>query len=194
MTICDFRIIYNEISRKTNTKKERMLNMRKRILSVVICLVIVFTTVVPAMAANNNYVDENAYYTRRASNLRAGPSTSSEILGVIPAGTLLDTYQRGDWLHVTDGTRSGYISKSLCVRAVSVAEVAATSGLNLRTSPNTSSSVKATLPYGTLLDCSIGTSGVEGWTYVEVISGSYVSYRGYVSTAYIRSARQGLHQ
>lgn len=185
---------YKKISRKTNTKKERMLNMRKRILSVVICLVIVFTTVVPAMAANNNYVDENAYYTRRASNLRAGPSTSSEILGVVPAGTLLDAYPEGDWLRASDGTRSGYISKSLCVWAVSVREVSATSGLNLRTSPSTSASVKATLPYGTLLDVSIGSSGVDGWAYVEVISGSFVSYRGYVSTAYIRLARQGLYQ
>ena len=62
-------------------------------------------------------------------------------------------------------------------RSVNVGTVTAKSGLNMRTSASTSSSVKVVIPYGSKVNIQSSSSG---WHYVEY-NGSY----GYVSAEYV---------
>lgn len=51
-------------------------------------------------------------YVKSTVNLRSGPDTSNEIVGKIPAGSLVDAANCGDWCEVTWQGKSGFAIKS----------------------------------------------------------------------------------
>lgn len=52
-----------------------------------------------------------SFTTTDALNIRAGATTSSQILGVLPAGSKVDGEIEGGWLKFTSGGKTAYVSK-----------------------------------------------------------------------------------
>jgi uncharacterized protein YraI len=112
-------------------------------------------------------------------NLRAGPSTSDDILDVMPAGTTVTVSggEQGGFLPVSVGGKSGwayalYLSasgKPLADPSASVLE-----DLNLRDGPSANDSILAVMPAGAKVTLtgngrngfvSVSYGGTDGWAY-----------------------------
>ncbi|MBD8079665.1 peptidoglycan DD-metalloendopeptidase family protein [Cellulosimicrobium arenosum] len=136
------------------------------------------------------------YYAQTRVNLRAGASTSTKVLTVVPkAGkvTAKPGASSGSWRKVTYGSRTGwmhaaYVSPRKPATTTTAAPAKRTlsyvtaTRLNMRAKPSTSSAVLTTLKKGKAVEHR-GTAS-KGWLKVKV--GSNI---GYVSTAYISSTK-----
>lgn len=122
--------------------------------------------------------------------LLSSNSTTSTTLTTIPAGARVALVS-GTWgptsttlVKVTYGNYTGYITASSLCPIGSCYKVNTSAGLNLRSGPGTSYSVKCGLSYGTYL---YKTSTSGSWYYVRVMSGTYTGMTGYVSSDYVTS-------
>lgn len=118
-------------------------------------------------------------------NLRTGPGTSYPVILVIPKGaTVTVTGYSGSWAQVNYGGRSGYAAASYLASPSSTTEVRyATANLNLRTGPGTGYAIILVIPKGASVSV---VSISSGWAKVN-----YSGRTGYVSTAYLSTARPG---
>lgn len=92
------------------------------------------------------------------------------------------TYGTTTWLKVQYGSYTGYIQANNICPSTNCFKVNTTDGLNLRSGPGTSYTVKCSLSYGTYL---YRVSSTNGWYYVYVLSGNYAGMYGYVSSSYV---------
>lgn len=131
------------------------------------------------------------YYTQSDVNLRSGPATSYSSLTVLPAATKA-TSKPGDasgtWTRVTADGRTGWVSRSYIGpswKVLASPVVNASSGLNVRTSANTSASVVTKKNQGASLYQLRAVK--DGWMYVAVASATG-SQTGYVDARYVGKA------
>ncbi|MCH5287715.1 MAG: SH3 domain-containing protein [Christensenellaceae bacterium] len=120
-------------------------------------------------------------------NLRQEPSTQAMILATIPRGESIVVTARGsEWSAVRFGSVSGYVmtqflyfpsddSQTVTSYAIVTTQ---SSALNMRSQPQTASSIVTTLPRGARVGVIEWRS--DGWARV-----SYESYIGYASAAYL---------
>ena len=109
-------------------------------------------------------------------------------LTTLSAGTRVH-YISGTWneegsgyLYVSYGSYTGYVNVSSLCQALYCYKVNTTSGLNLRSGPNTNSDVLHTLAYGTY----VYQKNIYGvWYEVLVMSGEYKGCEGYVHSGYL---------
>lgn len=138
-----------------------------------------------AIAQVNNYV-----------NVRALPSTESEVLGKLynkSAATVLETTEDG-WYRIESGNVEGYVKSEYVVvgdeelaRAVSTRyATVTTTTLFVRSEPTTESSVLTMLPEGD--DLVALDESVEGWVKVATVEGD-----GYVSADYVNMSTEYIH-
>lgn len=137
-------------------------------------------------------------------NVRSSPNTNSQVRGTLPKGTQAKIIQRqGSWYYIVMGRVEGWVEGSY----VKVLEgnpgnttseptpvtdaktaVVQVEGLNVRSSPNTNSQVRGTLPKGTQAKIIqqqgdwyyIVMGRVEGWvsgSYIKVLKGNPGSIR-----------------
>jgi uncharacterized protein YgiM (DUF1202 family) len=128
------------------------------------------------------------YVTSATLNLRSRPSTSSTVLTVLARGTAVT--HAASPSKVAVGGRTGYVSTAFlsttrppapAVQAPKVSYVAS-STLNLRSRPSTSSTVLTVLARGTAVTHAASPS--NGWVKVTVGGRT-----GYVSTAFLSTTR-----
>ena len=138
-----------------------------------------------AIAQVNNYV-----------NVRALPSTESEVLGKLydkSAATVLEATEDG-WYRIVSGNVEGYVKAEYVVvgdeelaRAVSTRyATVTTTTLFVRTEPTTEASVLTMLPEGD--DLVALDESVEGWVKVATVEGD-----GYVSADYVSMSTEYIH-
>ena len=126
-------------------------------------------------------------------NVRSSPSTNSKVQGTLPKGTQAKIIQsQGSWYYIVMGPVEGWVegsyikvldgspgnvaTKPTPVTEAKTAEIKI-EGLNVRSSPNTTSQIQGTLPKGTQAKIIqrqgdwyyIVMGRVEGW-----VSGSYI--------------------
>lgn len=120
--------------------------------------------------------------------LRAGPSTDSPVLDVIPGGTRLAVTgpaTAGNWYPVLYRGQSGYVLGEFLAfdeagaAAARRAVVMPSDGLNLRTAPSETAAVRAVLTAGTVVTV-LGQPTSDGWALVQVNELS-----GWVFAAYL---------
>lgn len=114
-------------------------------------------------------------------NLRAGTSTATSILGVVPQGgtvNLLGASVNG-WTKVSYAGKTGYISSPYLIASAAQQTTTTTYNVNLRAGASTGTSVLLVVPQNSTVNV-LGAS-VNGWTKV-----SYGSSTGYISSAYLR--------
>lgn len=126
-------------------------------------------------------------------NFRAGATTGSGILGVVPQGTtvnLLSASVNG-WTKVSWNGKTGYISTSYLTAAGAVASptpvadtvigtAKAIYAVNFRAGAGTHTSSLMVVPQGATVN--VLSASVNGWTKV-----SYAGKTGYISTPYLSS-------
>lgn len=138
-----------------------------------------------AIAQVNNYV-----------NVRALPSTESEVLGKLydkSAATVLETTEDG-WYRIVSGNVEGYVKAEYVVvgdeelaRAVSTRyATVTTTTLFVRMEPTTEARVLTMLPEGD--DLVALDESVEGWVKVATVEGD-----GYVSADYVSMSTEYIH-
>lgn len=138
-----------------------------------------------AIAQVNNYV-----------NVRALPSTESEVLGKLydkSAATVLETTEDG-WYRIVSGNVEGYVKAEYVVvgneelaRAVSTRyATVSTTTLFVRSEPTTEARILTMLPEGD--DLVAIDESVEGWVKVATIEGD-----GYVSADYVDMSTEYIH-
>ena len=126
-------------------------------------------------------------------NVRSSPSTNSKVQGTLPKGTQAKIIQsQGSWYYIVMGPVEGWVEGSyikvldgspgnVATKPTPVIEAKTAEikieGLNVRSSPNTTSQIQGTLPKGTQAKIIqrqgdwyyIVMGRVEGW-----VSGSYI--------------------
>lgn len=138
-----------------------------------------------AIAQVNNYV-----------NVRALPSTESEVLGKLydkSAATVLETTEDG-WYRIVSGNVEGYVKAEYVVvgneelaRAVSTRyATVTTTTLFVRSEPTIEARILTMLPEGD--DLVAIDESVEGWVKVATIEGD-----GYVSADYVDMSTEYIH-
>ena len=119
-------------------------------------------------------------------SMRKAPTTSSDILAYIPKGTTLEVYEISEgWAKVSWNGSEGYCSmaylKSADEETVSEYIIATKDDpLNMRKSPDTSSSILTRIPKGTTVEVSEINNG---WANV-----SWNGFEGYCSMTYLEKA------
>lgn len=128
-------------------------------------------------------------YAKTKVNMRKKPSTSSDILQTLNAGTKVTIYgtSKDGWFKVKCKGKTGYISKEYIVSDPSKVEVEkrvayAKTGVNLRKEPSTDSDVVKTLDAGTKV--MIYGKSKDGWFRIRS-KGEF----GYVKKEYIVSSK-----
>lgn len=120
--------------------------------------------------------------------LRAGPSTDSPVLDLIPGGTRLAVTGRataGNWYPVLYRGQSGYVLGEFLAfdeagaAAARRATVTPSDGLNLRAAPSEQAEVRAVLTAGMVVTV-LGQTTSDGWALVQVNEMS-----GWVFAAYL---------
>lgn len=132
-------------------------------------------------------------------NVRSSPSTNSKVQGTLPKGTQAKIIQsQGSWYYIVMGPVEGWVegsyvkildgspgnvaTKPTPVTEAKTAEIKI-EGLNVRSSPNTTSQIQGTLPKGTQAKIIqrqgdwyyIVMGRVEGWvagSYIKVLDGN----------------------
>ncbi|BAU13525.1 hypothetical protein LEP3755_40650 [Leptolyngbya sp. NIES-3755] len=132
-------------------------------------------------------------------NVRSAPNTTSQVRGTIPKGTQAKIIQQqGNWYYIVMGRVEGWVSSSYIkvldgnpgnaasspkpITDAKTAEVIV-DGLNVRSTPNTTSQVRGTIPKGTQAKIIqqqgswyyIVMGPVEGWvsgSYIKVLDGN----------------------
>lgn len=138
-----------------------------------------------AIAQVNNYV-----------NVRALPSTDSEVLGKLyhqSAATVLETTADG-WYRILSGTVEGYVKAEYVVvgdeelaRSVGTRyATVTTTTLFVRSEPTTEARVLTMLPEGD--DLVVLDESAEGWVKVATVEGD-----GYVSADYVQLSTEYVH-
>ena len=121
-------------------------------------------------------------------NIREAATTDSKMIGKLPKHAACDILsQEGDWYYVTSGEITGYVSAQYILtgdEAVEIAQglvrtvaVSLTDSLNVRTEPNTDSSVITTVEAGQELEF---VEMLDGWVKIAIDSDE-----GYVSADYV---------
>lgn len=128
-------------------------------------------------------------YAKTKVNMRKKPSTSSDILQTLNAGTKVTIYgtSKDGWFKVKCKGKTGYISKEYVVSDPSKVEVEkrvayAKTGVNLRKKPSTDSDVVKTLDAGTKV--MIYGKSKDGWFRIRS-KGKF----GYVKKEFIVSSK-----
>jgi len=125
------------------------------------------------------------------ANVRNGPGTSYQIVGVLKTGTQVGIIEKGDkWTKTTAG---GWVANSLLTTTKPVASTGtttvgapqdsvstrkATTTLNIRSTPSTSGKVVGTIPKGA--SATVTGAASNGWYPV-----SYKSVKGWASAKYL---------
>lgn len=133
-------------------------------------------------------------YTTTSLNLRSGPSTGDSVLAVMPTGASVNQTGKSSngFTSVTYSGTAGWAYASYLSAGAPVSQpdpepatgaiigqATTTTGLNLRSSASTSSSVKVVMPAGAVVDVRDGKTngfhpviynGTEGWAYADYLS------------------------
>lgn len=129
-----------------------------------------------------------SFTTTDALNIRAGATTNSQILGVLPAGSKVDGEIEGGWLKFTSGGKTAYLSKDY-LRSIETGEAkkpakqksgiyAITETLNVRLLPSVESK-----KLGLISPSEI--RGVVRGDWLEIL---YNGTLGYVTMQYVKSS------
>ena len=109
-------------------------------------------------------------------NRRAGPGTNYDIVGFYPYGSHVHVLEStGEWYKEADGN---YITNNASWFIDLYGTVNTNEGLNVRESPNTSSTIITTLTFGTKVRCInysnswyyMETNGIKGWVHGDHLS------------------------
>lgn len=116
-------------------------------------------------------------------NLRSGPSTSHQVLRVVPSGVSvqISTTVQGGFRYVIHDGLAGWISDQYLTSGGSQPggeTFTTTAALNLRAEPSTSAKVLLVMPSGAVVKALSGTA--SGWRQV-----SYNGTAGWASTSYL---------
>lgn len=124
------------------------------------------------------------YITANTLNLRAEPSTDSEILAKLKHGDKVNcTGENAEWVQITFNGKTGYLkteytTRNMVFETVNQAMYVSSNTLNLRAQPSTDSEIIIKLIKNEPLT-RIGIG--DGWSWVVTSSGT----KGYVSTQYL---------
>ena len=138
----------------------------RRILFVVVVVTVVFALSQTALA----FAAQDVFVTTEGVNLRSSASTASEIMRTIPQGTTVTVMEHdpAGWTRVRVNGSQGFIRSDFLTFQESHAPVTfrTTSGVNLRSAPNTDASVLRTISLGSAVD--VLTHDPAGWSSVRV--------------------------
>jgi cell wall-associated NlpC family hydrolase len=129
-------------------------------------------------------VDYILYISANELNLRAEPSTDSEILAELKFGEKVECkIENDDWMQVTYKGITGYVkteytSRSMVFKQVSETVYVAANKLNLRRAPSTSADIIITMGYMQRLT---RTGTGDGWSRVRTPAGR----TGYVASEFL---------
>ena len=125
-------------------------------------------------------------WTTSAVNLRSGPSTSNQVLRVVPSGAKIgvSTTERNGFLYVSYQGQTGWMSTAYIAYRDGGGDdqggnyKTTTSALNLRAEPSTSAKILTVIPEGAQVQILHSQAG----QYVNV---NYNSLQGWVALAYL---------
>ena len=118
--------------------------------------------------------------TGGALNVRSAPNTGAPAIGTLANGTRIAILEeRNGWYRINFNGREGWVSGSFVTVPLSTGTVATAGGaLNMRSAPNTTSSIITTIPNGT----QIPITGISG----DFFQTSFGGRTGFVSRNFVR--------
>ena len=128
-------------------------------------------------------------------NIRSGPSTDYEVVGLFRRGDVGDIVDYEDhWYHITTGSVDGYViedyvltgdeAREFCDSMTGVYATTTVTGLRVRSGPSTDSEKIRELELGDKLVVDEDAEPVDGWVCVKV-----KDQKAYVSAEYVNVAR-----
>ena len=164
--------------------------MKRKIWSLMLATLLLVASVVNVGAADEDPYSDFQYITVFSCNVRAGTSTTANIIASLPKGHIAysdhssSAYHYGEeyWIDLTVSNGWGWVRADLVCPANRCYEVSTQAGLKLRAQANTTSDVLCVLPYGTWVE-KLGVSG--NFFYVRVRTTDEEPREGFVHSSYL---------